>query len=239
MNETVFKEILGEALNLEISQFDNAPEHKFSLKHRIAMKFIFAKYNRNVRKLTLQNTTYKSLTASNYLPHCRLRKRLALLWLVILLMALLLVGCSIASFVLNNFKCTVYQDNTQIEIVNIEGAPNTINSTYTLARVPDGYEMTETYTSRTNAYTLYINPFTEQEIILGQWVKRSFKPHYNTEYNSIEEVDINGGTGLCIDFSDVTHNHSLVVWDNGDYIIEIVADLDKKGTLQLSEINKV
>ena len=239
MNETVFKEILGEALNLEISQFDNAPERKFSLKHRIAMKFIFAKYNRNVRKLTPPNTTYKSLTTPNCLPHCGLGKRLTLLWLVILLMALLLVGCSIASFVLNNFKCTVHQDNTQIEIVNIEGAPKTINSTYTLACVPDGYELTETYTSRTNAYTLYINPSTEQEIILGQWVKRSFKPHYNTEYNSIEEVDINGGTGLCIDFSDITHNHSLVVWDNGDYIIEIVADLDKDSTVELSKINKI
>jgi len=239
MNETVLKEILGEALNHEISQFDNAPKHKFSLKHRIAMKFIFAKYNRNVRKLTHQKTTYKSLTAPDYLPHCGLRKRLTLLWLVILLMALLLVGCTIASFVSNNFKGTVYHDYTQMAIVNIEGSPKTINDTYTLACFPDGYELAETNTSRTNVYTLYINPTTKQEIVFQQWVKRSFKPYYNTEYNSIDEVDINGVTGLCIDFSDATHNHSLVVWDNGDYILEVVADLDKESTIQLCKINKV
>lgn len=238
MNETVFKEILGEAINLEISQFGNAPEHKFSFKHKLAMKYIFAKYNRNVGKLTSQRANYKSLTAPNYLTHFSLKKRMTLLWLVILFMALLLVGCTIASFVSNNFKGTIYHDNTQMAIVNIEDSPNTIKNAYALACVPDGFELTETNTSRTNTYTLYTNPTTKQEITLQQWVKRSFKPHYNTEYSRIEEVDINGGTGLCIDFSDVSHNHSLVVWDNGDYILEILADLDKESIVKLPKVNK-
>lgn len=51
MNETVFRELLGESLRREYAEFDNVPDHKFSLKHKLAMKHILARFDRNVRKL--------------------------------------------------------------------------------------------------------------------------------------------------------------------------------------------
>lgn len=55
----------------------------------------------------------------------------------------------------------------------------------------------------------------------------------------MEEVNLNGGTALCIDFSDTTYKQTLIVWDNGDYIIEALADFDKESTVTLLKINKV
>ena len=51
MCENVFKELLEEMIESELAEFDNAPEWKPSLKHRLAMKRIFARYERNVQKL--------------------------------------------------------------------------------------------------------------------------------------------------------------------------------------------
>lgn len=51
MNESVFRELLGESLKREYAEFDQVPKHKFSLKHRRAMKRIFTKYEMNKRNL--------------------------------------------------------------------------------------------------------------------------------------------------------------------------------------------
>lgn len=90
MNEEIFKEILSMALEEEFAEFDNAPEHKFSLRHRLAMKRIFAKYQRNVRKLQRKNGD-KDTQIENRRTVSGLKKRL-LVTAVIIFIASLLVG---------------------------------------------------------------------------------------------------------------------------------------------------
>lgn len=141
-------------------------------------------------------------------------------------------------FVSDKFHGTVYSDNTQLTAVDIENSPNKIEYKYVLAFVPDGFEMIETDFSSIDVYTRYKNESTGQEITLRQWVKSEFKPHYNTEHHHFEEVTVNGYTGLYIDFSYGTYCHTLLVWDNEDYILEIVADLNKSDTENLAVFNK-
>lgn len=88
-------------------------------------------------------------------------------------------------------------------------------------------------------YTVYMNRATKQTIVLRQWVKSEFNPHYNTEQCAFEEVSINGSVGLCIDLSNDEHSHSIVVWNNGDYVFDLTADLDKNASLNLVNLNKV
>ena len=81
MNESVFKEILGESLRREFAEFDNVPEHKFSLRHRIAMKKVFARYEKNTRvPIELSAAT---------LPHYSLKQCVIFALMVIILMTLL------------------------------------------------------------------------------------------------------------------------------------------------------
>lgn len=236
MNEDVFKEILAKAVVCEFAEFDNTPEHNFSLKHRLAMKRIFARYERNIRKLRKNGKTDAPLT-NVYKPQLNLKQRLIIVTVIVVLMTLL-VGWVII-FVSGNFRGTVYPDKTHFAVTDIEGTLQTIEYNYNLISVPEGFEIIETSTSPIHIYTLYMNNLTKQTITLHQWVKSSYESNYNTENHVIEDVIINGCFGFCIDFSDDKHNSSLVIWDNGDYIIEIIADIDKNSIINLSKIDKV
>lgn len=237
MNDYVLKRVLEKSLKRELAKYenDNVPEHKFSLKHRLAMKRIFARYERNVRNLRKKEQVNSSLM-SEYKPQLSLKQRLFFVTVVIILMTFL-VGWVVV-YVSEKFHGTVYHDNTLLTAVDFENCPQTIEYKYALVSVPEGFEIIETVSSPVVESTRYINENTYQEITLWQCAKASFQPHYNTEHHSFEEISINGKSVLIIDFSDKKRSNSLVIWDNGDYIIEILADFDKSALLDLVEINE-
>ncbi len=236
MNEDIFREILEKAVLTEYAENDSTPDHKFSLKHRLAMKRIFARYERNVRKLRKKETT-ETTRVTEYRPIRSLTRQL-LIAVIMIFLAMFLVGW-IVVYVSDKFHGTVYHDNTQLAAVEIENSPTSIEYKYALASVPDGFEVIDTNSSSIHAYTRYKNKQTGQGITLRQWVKSKFDPHYNTEQHHFEEISINGKSGVYIDFSDGTYCQTLLLWDNEDYVIEILADLDKECTFNLSKIDKV
>lgn len=236
MNEAVFREILAESLRREYSGFDNAPEHKFSLKHRFAMKRLFAKYETNMSKDRKKGINVRSQTSENK-PKSSLKQRLIIAVVIVVLMTLL-VGW-VVIYISGNFRGTVYPDNTQFAVTDLEGSPQTIEYKYALVSVPAGFEMVKTDSSPIHIYTFYMNKSTGQTISFRQWVKSNYQSSYNTENHVLEDVIIDGYSGLCIDLSNDEYNSSLVVWNNGDYIIEILADLPKDDALNLAKIHKV
>ena len=236
MSETLFKEILGEFVKCNYAEFNNAPEHKFSLKHRLAMKRIFSRYERNVRKFRKNEKTDTPMT-NIYKPRLNLKQRMIIVTVIVILMTLL-VGWVVV-FVSGNFSGTVYSDKTHFTIIDTEGSPQTIEYKYILTSIPKGFEMTKTDLSPIHVHTFYVNRETNQTITLRQWVKSSFERNYNTENHLIEDIIIDGCSGLCVDLSNDKFNRSLVVWDNGDYIIEILGDFTKEDIMNLSKIDKI
>ncbi len=235
MCENVFKELLDDMMKSELAEFDNAPDWKPSLRHRLAMKRIFARFERNVQKLKEKSVEQTTLTEPQ---RSRLNfKQRIILALVIVLLMTLLVGW-VNMFVSKDFHGTVYEDNTLLFPVNLENSPTNIEYTYYLDYVPNGFELIETDVSQIDAYSLYLNRSTKQTITVHQWVKSHYKPHINTEYSKLREIDINGISGLYIDMSKDDYDKTLLLWDNKDYIIEILADLDKKCTLDLLKSNE-
>lgn len=84
MSETVFGEILREAVMLDCSLLENVPEHKFSLKHKLAMKRIFVRFERNKSKHSkIIKTPFESK------PRLSLKQRVFIAVVLILLMAFL------------------------------------------------------------------------------------------------------------------------------------------------------
>ncbi|MDE7231173.1 MAG: DUF4367 domain-containing protein [Oscillospiraceae bacterium] len=241
MNEDRFREILGKALACEFAEFDSVPEHKFSLKHRFAMKRIFAKYERNVRRIHGAETVI-SAPAAEGKPIRGLKQRVLFATVIIILMTFL-AGCAVAVsvaishgiFSSKGFQGTVYPNNTHIFAVDTAGCPETIEYEYTLAFVPKGFELVESDRTPEEVYAIYMNHETGQAIVFDQWVKSHYMPRINTEYGTLEEAEINGKAGLYMDFS----NGTFIVWDNGDYIIEIEGNLDKDSTMNLANINKI
>ncbi len=88
MNETVFRELLRESLQHEYAEFDNAPQHKFSFRHRLAMKRIFARYEKNMRKLKKAQVAY-TLLQSEVMPYYSIKQRVICALVVVIIMTLL------------------------------------------------------------------------------------------------------------------------------------------------------
>ncbi len=87
-NEILLKEILEEVHRREFAEFDNPPEHKFSLRHRLAMKRIFRRYERNVRKLKKAEEDRSPLQKES-MPHYSIKRRMIFALVIIILMTLL------------------------------------------------------------------------------------------------------------------------------------------------------
>lgn len=240
MNEDILKEIMLEVHRIECGVPDDLPDFKSSLRHRMAMKRIFARFERNARKLRNIGTIQEPPITEHKARRYNLKQRILIATLIIILMTLL-AGCVsvIVKFVSERFNGTVYEDNTQLFAVNSEKFPQTIEYLYALTDIPEGFELIENDATSVDVYTLYENNSTKQTITLRQWVKSVFKSHFNTQQYLFEEVTVNGKTGLCLDLSNKDHYHTLLIWDNEDYIIGVVADLDKKDVLNLLNITKL
>lgn len=233
MNESDFKDILAEICEEEIAELNRFPPFKPSLRHRLAMKRIFALYEKKAH----MTTSNPQMIPASQSKHLRLSKRLIILFAAIIC-ATMLTGFMLV-YSSKNFHGTVYNDNTQLFAVNTENCPTTIEYEYYLSNLPDGFEMVEHDSLSFHVYTLYENTSSGQFITFSQYTKEKFTPHYNTEHDNFEEIVINDHHGIFIDFSDNEHFGSIVVWDHGEYILEIIGDLPKNSLANLAKSAKV
>lgn len=228
MSEDILKRILQEISDEEIAQYKK-PAFKPSLRHRLAMKRIFARFEKNTRQT--ESVSEPFLTAQN--KHIRLSTRLLII-IAVIVCAALLTGAVIV-YISKSFHGTIFPDNTRLFAVDTENCLTTIEYKYYLPKLPEGFEPVEQITTPFKEDIIYKNEILGQTIRFSQYTKNHFSPHYNTEYHDFEEIEINGHNGLCLDFSDDEHNDSLIVWDNEDYILEISGDLSKHDALNLAK----
>ena len=231
-NEALLDEVLTEYYDAYLSGFDDVAEHRFSLRHRLKMRKIFKLYEKNVRKLNL-----KPSVQQHKISKVRFNRKTVLAIVAIVLLSLI-AGCAVAYFISESFRGTVHDDNTQLFAINFNNCPETIEYIYRLSNVPAGYNIMEEDKTDTSFYISYLNTSSGETIVLQQWVKSQFAVHYNTENNNLLPISINGCNGILLDLSDNMGAYTVVAWDNGDYIIELSAYMDKNDALNLAKIDK-
>ena len=232
MSESVLKSILEESARLEWVKYENAQEHVFSKKHERKMKHVFKLFERNDCKL-------KPYIGSRPHYHFRFTKRNIIVLLAVIFLAAL-AGCGVTYFTSKNFYGKVNADNTELFVINTENCPATIEDKYYLPCLPDGYEVLGTDSTPFYEWISYENPATEQTLTFCQFAKASFdSTHYDTENQKFEEININGHSGLCLDYSSQGYNYAVIVWDNGDYIFELFGEYSKNELCDLAKTAKV
>ncbi len=212
MSENILKEIMLEVHRIECRVPNDLPDYKPSLRHRLAMKRVFARFARNTCKLRNAGTIQEPPITDYSTRRYNIKHRILTAMLIIILMTLL-VGCvnAIVRFVSEHFNGTVYEDNTKLSAANLENCSQTIEYQYALTNIPEGFELIEIVSTPSYVYMNYRNMQNGQEIIFWQWVKTHFSPHYNTEKNIFEEIKINGTTGLFIDLKGDKLNKSVFI----------------------------
>lgn len=229
MNENDLKDVLAEICEEEKAELNKFPPFKPSLRHRLAMKRIFCMFEKKTH-VPASDPPKAPVPESK---HFRLSAKHIILFAAIIFL-MLFTGFVIIYFS-KNFYGTVYNDNTHLFAVDKENCPATIEYEYYLPELPDGFEMVKHDDSLSfYVYTLYENKFG-QVITLTQSTKEMFDAHYSTERHDFEEIEINGHGGLCMDLSDNEHFGAIVVWDNGDYILELYGNLSKNELIFLAE----
>ena len=231
MFENLLDEVLTEYYLKEFPIYSTVPEHNFSLKHRIAMKKIFKRYERNTKEL--RSKPAQGASKLRFTP-----KRLSVLAIIIILAAL--AGCTAAYFISQSFRGEVYSDNTELFPINLDNCPTIIEEKYYLPELPEGFEISYTNSTPFHEFVSYRNEQTGQIINFDQCVKSEFgSTHYNTEKGELVEVEINGHSGVLLDRSDDNQNYTNIIWDNGDYILKLLGNLDKNDLLNLAKCAKV
>lgn len=234
MYDSLLDEVLTQYYEEEFSKYPGSPEHKFSLKHRRAMKKIFKLYEKNTECLRPKPSLKPTPTHK-----VRLTPRNALILVLIIFLGIL-VGCTTIYFISQSFRGDIYSEYTRIFPIDTENCPTVIEEKYYLSEPPEGYEIVKTGSSPFLEYIYYENKSTGQMISFIQEVKPDYGPiNLNTENYKLEEVEINGHCGLCIDFSNDELISSCVIWDNVDYILELSADLFKNELIDLAKSTKV
>lgn len=232
-NEALLDEVLTEYYDAYLSGFDDVAEHRFSLRHRLKMRKIFKLYEKNVQKLY-----HEPAAKQHEIGKVRFSRKTVLAIVAIVLLSVI-AGCAVAYFVSESFRGTVHEDNTQLFAINVEGAPTTIEYTYELSDIPQGFELLESYNSNYKAYYNYINEETEEYIVIFQFVKKEYNPHLNTEKQNISKIEINGNEGVILDVGDDNGMRYIVAWDEGNYILELTSNINKNELCALSKMLKI
>lgn len=232
MNESILKSLLEESVNLEWAKYDNISAHNFSKKHNREMKQVFKLYDKNIS----ETRPHKYLEYNR--PVKMTAKRVLLLASVLFLAVL--AGCSAAYYISKSFQGNVYSDRTQLYPIDIENCPTIIEEKYYLPELPEGFVLWDTDSNPYYEYVAFRNADTGQSITFSQDVKKKdWSTNFNTEYYQLEEIEINGHYGVCIDFSTSNYISSHVLWDNGDYILHISANLPMNEVIDLAKSAKV
>ena len=228
MNVTL-DEILAAAHDAEFSQYDNAPEHVFSRKHNRAMKRMFKAYEKQTA--FLHNDIMRKGSA---VSHYRRNRKTVLIMLMVIFLAVL-AGCSAIVYFHGGFRTDVCTDNTQLFPMTLTDCPQKIEEVYYLSELPGEFELLEKSVSDISVYTAYINSATGKTVTFHQSIKTAFEPRFNTEHSVLEEISIDENKGIGLE----GRTDYIVAWDNGDYILEVWADLPKSEIINLAKSAKV
>lgn len=232
-NSYTIDELITGYFEREFSADADIQMPKFSLKHRVKMNGIFKEFEKNKRKNiagTAENTELNRNTCFS------LKHRLIIITIIIICLALM-TGF-VVMYVSEGFQGTVYSDNTHLFTVNADNCPNTIEKVYKLSVIPEGYELSETTAMYDSVMTIYTNDCGNQ-IIFKQMVKELYNGHINTEGYTLEEASINGCNAVCIERKVETGVNTLVIWDNKDYILELVGNFTKNEVIDLVKNNEI
>lgn len=206
MSEKILNDILIESYRKEFEEFDIVPPHKPSLRHRLAMNKIF-----------------KSVQTKQK-PIRRMGFRFALVIIMLAVLAICVAAVKIL-WVSDYSGVTTPQHSLLRFMGDTENCPQTLEHIYVLQNIPEGFEYVDGggEIGGTTACAIYWNSETNNTITFSQTVKGHYgNSGFNTEKYDLVETTVNGYPGFETVSKEDDYSYYHMVWDDGDYIFDIV-----------------
>lgn len=136
-----------------------------------------------------------------------------------------------------------------VTYTNAEGAPETLETIYTLGKLPDKLELRTTclHEDKKGMSTIFMpKPYDENDrftdemwgyrmINLVQDTKETFKSSFTTaEYVSHKELTVNGRQAYFITRDAYYGQEASLIWDGGDYIFELLGCFTEERAVELA-----
>lgn len=220
MSNELLKNVLQEMCDEEFAEYETSEEHKFSLRHRRKMKKLFREFD---KKYALDISEKKTTQP---------RRRIAA---VVIAATIFLVSCVTVGALTIGFRYIQKSDHTEIFNIDYENAPLTIEYLYYISDLPEEYKLIDSDVNIDLSADFFYETEDGRIFKFNQVVKSVYKSYINTERYKMEEIIIDNKNGVYIAFE----NESLLVWDNGDYVLEIYSDLTKDNMIDLAKSAKI
>lgn len=216
-----FKKALYDALMPEyvaaMREADNAV-HEFSPEFEKRMKKLVKRRNK---------TYYNLINMVSKRAAC-----IAAIFLIISSVSVISVGAT--QYKLVGFYINMYEDHAEIASADESGtAPLTIEDFYEITYDLSDYEVVWDLINEFHNQKVYHHKDIENvQIIYKQDVKHKYSPSISAEKAEITTTVINGFEAI---YFLSRHNAHCLIWDNGEYVIEIWANIDKKEFFEMAE----
>lgn len=130
------------------------------------------------------------------------------------------------------FLTEVFSTHTIVVSSETDGSPTDFRDVYEPTEFPDQFELVEKSDPATE--TAYLSLYyrkDDRHIGFYQWLKSEYDVSINTEQDKAEPIEINGFEGFLLN----TGGICLITWDNGDYILEIIANIGEDALISVAE----
>lgn len=216
MNENNFKKALYAALTPEYEKIlsEQKTEHEFS-----------SKFNKDMQKLVKRRRKpyYKLINTVGKRVAC-----IAIAFLVASSITILSVEA--LRNAVADFFVSIFEKFSTVQPIEDDSAPLIIEDiyeiTYDLNEFTIDYEEYDDY----SRYITYIKD--DIAIFYEQYTKYMYDVNINTEDAEISTLIINGHEAI---YFQNNHQYYNIIWDNGDYIISLLSNIDKDILIDIAE----
>jgi len=222
------REITDAYLNL---QLEIPSEDEIASQQVLSRRFL-RRMNRLVKKARKHNTPAKANASSNSLP---VKKRLLAAAIICVLIAsavsVYAYRETVAGFVIEvyeKFTSVIFPDSNESSDTTVETVNDNIEDNMP-SYIPKGYILVDQITSYSLVEIVYADE-TGSELIFTKMRREGTQMGLDTEGISIEEVSINGATGLY--FS--KNGQNSLVWSDDDYAFSLIGTIDKNSLIDIA-----
>lgn len=216
MNENNFKKALYAALTPEYEKIlsEQKTEHEFS-----------SKFNKDMQKLVKRRRKpyYKLINTVG--------KRVACIIIAFLVASsVTILSVEALRNAVADFFVSIFEKFSTVQPIEDDSAPLIIEDiyeiTYDLNEFTIDYEEYDDY----SRYITYIKD--DIAIFYEQYTKYMYDVNINTEDAEISTLIINGHEAI---YFQNNHQYYNIIWDNGDYIISLLSNIDKDILIDIAE----
>lgn len=167
---------------------------------------------------------------------CTGGRRAACIIIAIIILSVSSLSVGAVREAIHDFIMNIFGNHTTVS-VNSDSErdyPTTIEEEYEISNLPDGFELSDYNRDKGTLFSAYFNE--DKYIFFEQFVHDSYSGYFDNEHSEIEYYDDESGQEYLI--QNTGHDY-CISWDNGNYILQIISNLDKNDILSLCESTKL